>query len=64
MTVDTAIGKITASKRVLNDISFWAIKAYLTFDEYGCERLAADAKEAANEIYDALEATGFYDRAD
>ena len=62
MTVEIKnIGKITASKEVLNMISLWASQAAERNTLKGYEGLADEADKAASTIYKALKAAGLYE---
>lgn len=55
MTVNTVIGKITASKEVLNDLSLMLAK--VDYDSF----IEKEAHKAADEIYMRLLEEGMYD---
>lgn len=60
MTVETRIGKITASKMTLNSL---ALQLFVVGDEEsetGDEKAAKYCRGIAGEIHDALAATGYY----
>lgn len=61
MTVELkGIGKVTASKEVLNLLAIWAIRAAENYESKGLNALRKQALEADKEIFDALAETGFY----
>lgn len=61
MTVVTSIGKITASKDVLNAIVGLAWDAEENLNAKGRNALAIRASEVACEIYNELDLAGYYD---
>lgn len=62
MTVNTVRGKITANKDTLNSISIAFSKAAEKFKDEGYDGMAEDFDRVADEIYNALNNTGFYDK--
>lgn len=61
MTIELkGIGKVTASKEVLNLIAIWAGQAAESYEVKGLNALKRQATEADKEIYDALDKTGYY----
>lgn len=61
MTVETKLGKITASKAVLNAISLMADFSSDRNFEKGYTASGARDKEISNEIYHALKSVGYYE---
>lgn len=60
MTVKTSVGTITAGKATLNLLSILALESA---DKYADEKffgLSQEASTIGHEIYEALEATGYY----
>ena len=47
---------------VLNLISSWAYEAADRNDQLGCHAIAKTARETARELYDQLDAKGYYER--
>lgn len=63
MTVNIeGLGKITASKEILNLISSLAYEARENYAATGYKAWAVQAKEVAEALYDALDEIGFYDK--
>ena len=61
MTVEIkGLGKITASKEVLNILSSYAWEASNSYEERGRNQLSINAYKMANTIYDELERNGYY----
>ena len=62
MTVNTKLGKITASEEVLNRLSIALFEAANSIEaEKGIEKRDVFGYDtAANEIFDALDETGYY----
>lgn len=54
-------GKITADKYLLNFISILASEAADKYEREGAGALAEDARELADQIYEALSKAGLYD---
>lgn len=54
--------KITASKATLNHISLILDAAATTYDADGHHRLAEIARADSHNIYDALDAAGYYNK--
>ena len=61
MTVNTPIGKITASKDTLNKLSCYIHRARMHCVEKDLIVLAFEAEEIAHAIYEDLELSGYYD---
>lgn len=61
MTINTKRGKISASKRTFNEISMLAHMASKKYADMGLDALAARAQEFSTEIYEVLDASGYYD---
>lgn len=62
MTIKTVIGNISGSKATLNQISSMMYEAGQKQEAAGFHALAEEAFQAANEIYEGLAATGYYDK--
>lgn len=64
MTVNTRFGKITASKEVLNQLSIALFEAADSIQaRKGIEKRDVFGYDtAANEIFDALDETGYYNK--
>lgn len=61
MTVELkGIGKVTASKEVLNLLSIWATEASRVYEGRERHYMAKEAQEASSSIFEALEETGYY----
>ena len=60
MTVNTNIGKITASKDVLNMLSLSLSESVSGLTERGYYARSKQDQTTADEIYHALDAVGFY----
>ena len=60
MTIEANNRKITANRYVLNYISLLANEAAQNMDRKGCHAIAEEARKFAQEIYDIIDATGFY----
>lgn len=60
MTVKTIEGNITASKAVLNLISVDLYEAAINFDKENLHGLARHTRNIADQIYEALESSGYY----
>ena len=63
MTVKTSNGNITASKTLLCEIQNLMFAEARRNRNDGYEATARRYSKMANEIYDALDATGYYDNA-
>ena len=61
MTINTEVGKITASKEVLNYLSLVISEASKYYESKGSFALEKKARGVASEIFDALDDTGYYD---
>ena len=62
MTVNIeGLGRITASKDVLNYISIAMSEASYHFELKGLSALQKEAKEYANAIYNELDSKGYYE---
>ena len=61
MTVDTTMGKITASKYVLNMLSILLSESAESLADKGYKARSKQAETAADEIYHALDAVGLYE---
>ena len=60
MTVNTTIGKITASKEVLNMLSLSLLESSNGFAERGYIERSKQDNAVSDEIFRALAAVGFY----
>ncbi len=63
MTVKTSNGNITASKSLLSEITCVLYETARHNRQNGYEATANRYSKIANEIYDALDATGYYEEA-
>lgn len=63
MTVQTQIGKITASKDTLNEINLIVMSAIGNCEAKGYEACARKMKKVFNEIFYELDKIGYYDLA-
>lgn len=61
MTINTAGGKINASKATLNLIASYAAEAAQMHERNGMHAIAKQADEIANQIHAALSDLGYYD---
>ena len=61
MTVNTTMGKITASKDVLNMLSISFLESAVSLADKGYKARSKQAETTADEIYHALDAVGFYE---
>ncbi|MBQ8426167.1 MAG: hypothetical protein IJX16_00180 [Clostridia bacterium] len=61
MTVEIkGLGKITASKEVLNTLSSLIWESSESYENRGRKALAKDASDIANAIYDELDKANYY----
>ena len=60
MTVNTINGKIRANKDTLNSISIAFFKAANKYKDEGADALAERYDRVSEEIYNALNNTGYY----
>ena len=60
MKVNTRIGKIKASKDVLNKLSLSLSESAGSLASRGCKKRAKQDQIVSNDIYKALDAVGFY----
>jgi hypothetical protein len=60
MTVKTSLGNITASEAVLNEISLAFYQSGERDEANGLESIATERKNIADEIYNALNESGYY----
>lgn len=60
MTVNTTIGKITASKEVLNMLSLSLLESGCSLEGRGNRALVEQYKKTSEEIFCALDVVGFY----
>lgn len=58
------LGKITASKEVLNELTMAFSKQASYYSQHGCEEAFLLADERSNAIYYALAKVGYYDDLD
>lgn len=63
MTVQTQIGKITASKETLNSINLILIEAIKSYEARGVEIFSENTQKILDEIYNELDKVGYYDSA-
>ena len=61
MTVQTQIGKITASKETLSSINEILIEARENYKATGYEICAKNMEKIFNEIFTELDKAGYYD---
>lgn len=61
MTVNTAAGKINASKAMLNKLCLLACTAAERYRNDGMDALAKEAEDISDEIHAALADLGYYD---
>lgn len=61
MTVNTKMGKITASKEVLCELNICIFKAEQAYRQDGRKNLANYYREVHSQIFDALDETGYFD---